>query len=161
MSGYLPAAQPWQSALVADITQRRVQAGPEGQRAQRTALTAYAAFRERHYESYLQYAGLRIGQRGAAEAAVDAAFTELAVSWTVLLGSAGPAAAAWRILHNHINRALGLGATTAPASRVVQTLQQDAHLLHQRMHLTHDRIAEVLGVRPGDVLRLLPRSAGD
>jgi hypothetical protein len=133
-------------------------AGPHEHRAQRTALAAYTAFRERHYEPYLQYAALRIGRRGAAEKAVTAAFTELAVSWTAILGSAGPAAVAWRILHDHVDRALGCGPTAVPTSKVVQTLQSDAFILHEQMHLSRDRIAEVLGIHPGDLPGLPPLS---
>ncbi|WP_326725851.1 hypothetical protein OHT59_47030 [Streptomyces sp. NBC_00243] len=60
-------------------------------RAERRALAPYAAFRERHYEPYLQYAGLRIGRHRAAESAVTAAFTELAVSCPTLKPtSSGP-----------------------------------------------------------------------
>jgi hypothetical protein len=116
------------------------------------------AFRERHYEPYLQYAALRIGGSAAAEAAVIAAFTELAVSWTAILGGAGPAAVAWRILHDHVDRALGCGPTAVPASQIVQTLQYDARFLHEQMHLSPDRIAEVLGIRPADLPSLSARS---
>jgi hypothetical protein len=141
-----------------------VSAGPPARirssqdRAQRTALAAYTAFRERHYEPYLQYAALRIGRNAAAETAVVAAFTELAVSWTAILGGAGPAAVAWRILHDHVDRALGRGPTAVPAGQVVQMLQHDAHFLHEQMRLSPERIAEVLGVRPGDLPTLPSRS---
>jgi hypothetical protein len=84
----------------------------EEHRVPRLAVTAYTAFRERHYEPYLQYAALRIGRGGAAETAVSAAFTELAVSWTAILGSADPSVLAWRILHDHVDRALPGGPTT-------------------------------------------------
>ncbi|MEV7862953.1 hypothetical protein AB0O86_30130 [Streptomyces hirsutus] len=121
-------------------------------------LTAYAAFRERHYEPYLQYAALRIGRRGAAEGVVTAAFTELAVSWTAILGSAGPAALAWRILHDHVDRALGCAPAAVPTGQVMQALHSDACFLHERMHLSRERIAEVLGIRPADLPSLPPRS---
>ncbi|MGV2917036.1 hypothetical protein [Streptomyces alfalfae] len=130
---------------------------PSQDRAQRIALTAYTAFRERHYEPYLQYAALRIGRSAAAETAVLAAFTELAVSWTAILGGTGPAAAAWRILHDHVDRALGHGPTPVSVSQLVQTMQHDAHFLHEQMRLCPERIADVLGVRPGDLPALPPR----
>lgn len=158
MSGHRPADRCPQAAPAAIIAGQHAHVRLPEDRAQRTALAAYTAFRERHYEPYLQYAALRIGRGAAAERAVVAAFTELAVSWTAILGGAGPAAAAWRILHDHVDRALGCGPTSVPASQVVQTLQHDAHFLHEQMHLGPDRIAEVLGVRPGDLPRLPSRS---
>jgi hypothetical protein len=100
----------------------------------------------------LQYAALRIGRRRAAETVVTAAFTELAVSWTVILGSAGcPAAGAWRILHDHVDRAVGSGSAALESGRGMQTLHDDACLLHEQMRLSRDRIAEVLGVHPADL----------
>lgn len=99
---------------------------------------------------------MRIGRRAAAETAVTAAFTELAVSWTAVLGSDGPAAVAWCILHDHVEQALESASTTVPAGRVAQTLQSDARFLYEQMHLSRDRIAEVLGMRPADVPSLLP-----
>lgn len=159
MTGHRPSARSGESAApAAVITRQQGRVRPQEHRAPRTALTAYTAFRERHYEPYLQYAALRIGRRGAAETAVTAAFTELAVSWTAILGSAGPAAVAWRILHDHVDRALGYGPASVPADHVVQMLQCDAHFLHDRMHLSRDHIAEVLGIRPADLHSLLPRS---
>ncbi|MDO0917811.1 hypothetical protein [Streptomyces sp. DT2A-34] len=158
MSDPRPAPRSRESAPATVIARRPASAQVQDHRAPRTALAAYTAFRERHYEPYLQYASLRIGRRGAAEGAVTAAFTELAVSWTVILGSAGPAACAWRILHDHVDRALGCGPTAVPDSQVVQGLQHDAHFLHEQMHLSRDRIAEVLGIRPGDLPSLPPRS---
>lgn len=130
-------------------------------RAERRALAAYAVFRERHYEPYVQYAALRIGRHRAAELAVSAAFTELAVSWTAVLGSAGPAAVAWRILHDHIDDVLGLRPAPAHASggQMVRALQHDVYLLHQQIHMSRDRIAEVLGISPDQVSGLLQRSS--
>ncbi|MFJ4689218.1 hypothetical protein [Streptomyces sp. NPDC088789] len=118
-------------------------------------LAAFAAFRERHYEPYLQYAALRIGRPGAAETAVAAAFTELAVSWTTVLGRADPAAAAWCILHEHIDRALGMVPPGACGGGIAPSLRQDAYLLHKGMRLSGDRIAELLGLSPGDIRCLL------
>ncbi|MGW0578821.1 hypothetical protein ACWD25_23270 [Streptomyces sp. NPDC002920] len=119
-------------------------------------MAAFTAFCERHYEPYVQYAALRIGQHGAAEAAVAAAFTELAVSWTAVLGSPGPAAVAWGILQDHVDHALGQRRRTAPHSRAAHTLRQDAQLLYGQMQLSSERVAEVLGVLPSDVPSLLP-----
>ncbi|RPF39347.1 hypothetical protein [Streptomyces sp. TLI_185] len=130
-------------------------------RAGRATLAAYAVFRERHYEPYLHYAALRIGRHEAAETAVTAAFTELAVSWTAVLGSAGPAAIAWRILHHHIDHALGLSPGQASGGRPVWALLHDVHLLHQEMHLSCERIAEVVGLPPDQVLGLLPPATQD
>jgi hypothetical protein len=155
VSGPRPGDRCPDAAAVSAGPHARVR-GPQD-RARRTALAAYTAFRERHYEPYLQYAALRIGRNAAAETAVVAAFTELAVSWTAILGGAGPAAVAWRILHDHVDRALGRSSTTVPASQVVQALQHDAHFLHEQMRLSPERIAEVLGVRPGDLPVLPPR----
>ena len=157
MSGPRPAGRSEHSPSAA-VARCHVPVRAQEHRAQRTALTAYTAFRERHYDPYLQYAVLRIGRSGAAEKAVIAAFTELAVSWTAILGSAGAAAAAWDILQDHVDRAVGCGPTAGPASQVVQTLQHDARLLHEQMHLSPDRIAEVLGIRPEDLPGLTPRS---
>ncbi|MEU2772881.1 hypothetical protein ABZ646_08100 [Streptomyces sp. NPDC007162] len=158
MSAHRPADHCSKAAPAAAVAGRRAPACPPEDRAQRTALTAYTAFRERHYEPYLRYAALRIGRGAAAEAAVVAAFTELAVSWTAILGGAGPAAAAWQILHDHIDRALGCGPTAVPAAQVVQTLQHDALVLHEQMQLSPERIAEVLGLRPGDLPSLPARA---
>ncbi|MGW0886313.1 hypothetical protein [Streptomyces sp. NPDC002671] len=119
-------------------------------------MAAFAAFRERHYEPYLQYAALRIGQYGAAERAVAAAFTELAVSWTVVLGSSGPAAVAWDILHDHIDQALGGRVRPCPFSRPVRSLHLDVQVLHRRLQLSSERVAEVLGIPVEDVCGLLP-----
>ncbi|WP_074995684.1 hypothetical protein [Streptomyces prasinopilosus] len=152
MSGPRPAARFGQSSSAVVIAQRLAPLRPRREhRAQRTALTAYTAFRERHYEPYLQYAALRIGRRGAAEKVVTAVFTELAVSWTAVLGSAGPAAVAWRILHDHVDRAVGCDPTAVAAVQDMQTLHDDACFLHEEMHLSRDRIAEVLGIRPADL----------
>ncbi|MFJ4691748.1 hypothetical protein [Streptomyces sp. NPDC088766] len=138
----------------AAVARRHAPVGPQEHRAQRTALTAYTAFRERHYAPYLQYASLRIGRRQAAERVVTAAFTELAVSWTAVLGSAGPAAVAWRILHDHVDRATGCGPAIVARGQDMQMLHSDACFLHEQMHLSRDRIAEVLGIRPSDLPRL-------
>lgn len=156
MNGPRPVDRCPEAAAVSAGPHARVR--PSQDRTQRTVLAAYTAFRERHYEPYLQYAALRIGRSAAAETAVLAAFTELAVSWTAILGGTGPAAAAWRILHDHVDRALGRGPATVPASQLVQSLQHDAHFLHEQMRLSPERIAEVLGVRPGDLPTLPPRS---
>ncbi|MFJ6900586.1 hypothetical protein [Streptomyces hokutonensis] len=128
-------------------------------RAERRALAAYAAFRERHYEPYLQYVGLRIGWHGAAESVVTAAFTELAVSWTAVLGSAGPAAVAWRILSDHIDDVLGRRSGHASGHQMVQALRDDVYLMHQQMHMSRDRIAELLGIAPDQVSGLLQHSS--
>ncbi|MGW6524007.1 hypothetical protein [Streptomyces sp. NPDC054962] len=157
MTGHRSASQFGVSAPEAVITGQQGRFLAQDPRAPRTALTAYTAFRERHYEPYLLYAALRIGRPGAAEAAVTAAFTELAVSWTAILGGAGPAAVAWRILHDHVDRALGYGPADVPADHVVQMLRRDAYVLDKRMHLSRDRIAEVLGIRLEDLHSLLPR----
>ncbi|MDR6981018.1 hypothetical protein J2X68_007760 [Streptomyces sp. 3330] len=157
MSGHRPAARSGVSAPESVSTGQRDRFLHRDHRVPRSALTAYTAFRERHYEPYLLYAALRIGRPGAAEAAVTAAFTELAMSWTAILGDARPAAAAWRILHDHVDRALGYGPADVSADHVVQMLRRDAYVLDKRMHLSRDRIAEVLGIRPGDLHSLLPR----
>ncbi|MEU9381292.1 hypothetical protein AB0D38_09965 [Streptomyces sp. NPDC048279] len=154
MTRHPPAPRSRSAAPAPGVAWQQAHARPQEHRAPPTALAAYTAFRERHYEPYLQYAALRIGRRQAAERAVTAAFTELAVSWTVVLGSAGPAAVAWRILHDHVDRALGRGPA---AGQAVQTLQHDANFLHEQMHLSSDRIAEVLGIHPSDVPSLLFR----
>ncbi|MEU5599152.1 hypothetical protein [Streptomyces sp. NPDC020298] len=125
-------------------------------RAERAAVAAFAAFRERHYDPYLQYAALRIGHFGAAERAVAAAFTELAVSWTVVLGSSGPAAVAWAILHDHIDQALDGQLRSCPFSRPVRSLHLEAQVLHRRLQLSSERVAEVLGIPVEDVWGLLP-----
>lgn len=158
MTGPRPAVRSGESAPAVAVARWQALARPPEHRAPRSALTAYTAFRERHYEPYLQYAALRIGRRKAAERVVTAAFTELAVSWTAILGSAGPAAVAWRILHDHVDRALGCGPVAVPDGQAVQALQNDAFFLHEQMHLSRDRIAEVLGIRPGDLPSLPPRS---
>jgi hypothetical protein len=140
------------------IARRPLATRPLEHRAPRIALAAYTAFRERHYEPYLQYAALRIGRRGAAERVVTAAFTELAVCWTAVLGSAGPAAVAWRILHDHVDRALEGDPIAVEAGQAVRALHNDAFFLHEQMHLGRDRIAEVLGIRPGELPSLPPPS---
>ncbi|MEU3549451.1 hypothetical protein [Streptomyces longwoodensis] len=161
MSGRHAAVRFGQSSPAAAIARRQAVLRPwQEHRAQRTALTAYTAFRERHYEAYLQYASLRIGRRAAAETAVTAALTELAVSWTAILGSAGPAAVAWRILHHHVDRAAGCDPTAVAAGNDMQTLHDDAYFLHERLHLDRDRIAEVLGIHLADLPSLPPRSSG-
>ncbi|MGW2492330.1 hypothetical protein ACWCV9_34695 [Streptomyces sp. NPDC001606] len=118
-------------------------------------MAAFAAFRERLYEPYLQYSALRIGQYGAAERAVAAAFTELAVSWTKVLGSSGPAAVAWDILHDHIDQALGGHLHPCPFGRPVRSLHLEVQVLHRRLLLSSERIAEVLGIPVEDVCGLL------
>lgn len=158
MNAHRPADRCPQAAPTAAVAGRHAPVRPPQDRAQRTALAAFTAFRERRYEPYLQYAALRIGRSAAAEAAVMAAFTELAVSWTAILGGAGPAAAAWRILHDHIDRALGCGPNAVPAGQAVQALQHDAHFLHEQMQLSPERIAEVLGIRPENLPSLPPRA---
>lgn len=158
MTGPRSAARSGQWAPPAVIARRPPPARPPEHRVPRISLAAYTAFRERHYEPYLQYATLRIGRRGAAERVVTAAFTELAVCWTAVLGSAGPAAVAWRILHDHVDRALEDDPVAGPAGQVVRTLYNDAFFLHEQMHLSRDRIAEVLGIRPGELPSLPPDS---
>ncbi|MFD5858748.1 hypothetical protein [Streptomyces chartreusis] len=154
MSGPRSAARPVKPASVV-IARRHASARQLEHRAPRSALTAYTAFRERHYEPYLQYAALRIGRRGVAERVVTAAFIEMAVSWTAILGSAGPAALAWLILHDHVDRALGCGPDPVPACRAAQALREDAFFLYEQMNLSRDRIAEVLGIHPVN-LPILP-----
>jgi hypothetical protein len=123
-------------------------------RARPAALASFDAFRQRNYEPYLEYAALRLGQRHEAETTVAAAFTELAVSWTAVLGTAGPAAIAWHILHDHIDHALGHPARPGPAEA---GRQQDARLLHHDLRLSSERTAEVMGIPPSDIAGLLPR----
>jgi hypothetical protein len=108
----------------------------------------------------LQYAALRLGTPGPAEAAVTAAFTELAVAWTAILGSAGPAHVAWCILHDHIDHALGLHPTGSHVS-TARELRRDVQMLRRQMHLSCERIAEVIGIPSDQVPGLLPRSAPD
>ncbi|MFJ3762883.1 hypothetical protein [Streptomyces sp. NPDC090080] len=145
---------PRSAASASDVARSRAHTHAQEHRVLPAALTAYTAFRERHYEPYLQYAALRIGRDQAAEKAVTAAFIELAVSWTAILGSAGPAAVAWTILHDHVERALGHSAATGQG---LQALHHDASLLHEQMHLSRDRTAEVLGIDPADIPILLSR----
>lgn len=137
-------------------TRRTGAAHRDAARAEQAAVAAYTAFRERHYEPYVQYATLRIGQYGAAEKVVAATFTELAVSWIVVLGSAGPAAIAWDILRDHIGQAVGERRCPCPLVRSVGTLQMEAQVLHRRLQLSSERVAEVLGVPVEDVCGLLP-----
>ncbi|MEW2134932.1 hypothetical protein [Streptomyces sp. NPDC005435] len=125
-------------------------------RAERAAVAAFAAFRERHYESYLQYTEVRIGHYGPAERVVAEAFTELAVSWTAVLGSSGPAAVAWDILHEHIDHALGAGSAFAPSEKPARSLHLEAHVLCRRLRLSSERVAELLGRPVDDIRGLLP-----
>ena len=159
MTGRRRAAATGLPAPAVVLARHRMPVSAGELRAERRALAAYAAFRERHYEQYVQYAALRIGRHRAAELAVSAAFTELAVSWTAVLGSAGPAAVAWRILHDHIDDVLGRRPAHASGGQMVRALQHDVYLLHQQIHTSRDGIAEVLGISPDQVSGLLQRSS--
>ncbi|SNX88455.1 hypothetical protein SAMN06272735_8905 [Streptomyces sp. TLI_55] len=128
-------------------------------RAERAALASYAAFREGRYEPYLQFAALCLGRSGPAQAAVTAAFTELAVAWTAILGSAAPAAVAWRILHDHIDRARGVQPAGRNGGPTVRELRDDVQVLSRQMYLSCERIAEVTGVPPEQVSGLLLRAS--
>ncbi|MEV0259041.1 hypothetical protein AB0H82_32855 [Streptomyces sp. NPDC050732] len=124
-------------------------------RSQRTVLAAFDAFRQRHYQPYLDYALLRLGRGEAAEATIAAAFTELAVSWHQVLRSSEPAAIAWRMLHQHIDHALGHARTDVSALGGVGALQRDARLLRDQLHLSSERTAEVMGITESDLAGLL------
>ncbi|MCF3118324.1 hypothetical protein IPZ68_01165 [Streptomyces arenae] len=127
-------------------------------RSQRAALAAFDAFRQRHYQPYLGYALLRLGRPAAAESVVSAAFTELAVSWHLVLGSPEPAAIAWRILHEHVDGALGPAAARAADEPRRGALRRDACLLHDQMHLSCERTAEVMGICQADLAGLLAQA---
>lgn len=129
-------------------------------RSQRIALAAFDAFRQRHYEPYLAYALLRLDLEEAAEATVNAAFTELAVSWHRVLRSSEPAAIAWHMLHRYIDQALGQETSGSSADRAVGALRQDARLLHHQLHLSAERTAEVMGMALVDLVGLLAATSG-
>jgi hypothetical protein len=151
------AACPTESAPVGVTARRRACARRSEHRAPRSALDSYAAFRERFFEPYLLYTTWRIGRLAAAEKVVAAAFTELAVSWTAVLGSASPAVVAWSILHDHVDYALGYGSAPDAAGALAQAAPSEVFFLHEQMHMSRDRIADVLGVRPVDLPSLPAR----
>lgn len=124
-------------------------------RSQRAALAAFDAFRQRHYQPYLGYTLLRLGRMDTAEATVAAAFTELAVSWHLVLRSSEPAAIAWHILHDHVDRALGPAAGRTAEEGEAGALRRDACLLHDQMHLSSEKAAEVMGIGSADLVGLL------
>ncbi len=84
-----------------------------------------------------------------------AAFTELAVSWHMTLGSSGPAAIAWRTLHVHVDEALEHAQEPPQGGSVTRALERDAHLLHDQLHFSCERAAEVMGIASTEFPRLL------
>ncbi|MGA4838154.1 hypothetical protein [Streptomyces sp. G45] len=124
-------------------------------RSQRLLLAAFHAFRQRHYQPYLQYAVLRLGRRAPAEAAVAATFTELAVSWHMILGSSEPAAIAWRTLHDHVDEAQDHAMKPPSGGGAARALERDAHLLHDELNFSRERAAEMMGIASTDLPRLL------
>ncbi|MEV3972805.1 hypothetical protein AB0K68_32435 [Streptomyces sp. NPDC050698] len=160
MTGVGQVACPAETVLVGAAAWRRPCVRRPEHRAPHSVLASYVAFRERLYEPYVLYTTWRMGQLAAAERVVAAAFTELAVSWTTVLGSASPAVVAWSILHDHVDKALGLGAVADAdaADALGQALPSDVAFLREHMHMSRDRIADVLGVRPVD-LPSLPASS--
>ncbi|MEG8281273.1 hypothetical protein [Streptomyces sp. AHA2] len=149
-------------AVLAGAAQGRVCARRPEHRAPQAALASFVAFRERLYEPYMLYTTWRMGRLAAAERVVTAAFTELAVSWLAVLGSASPAVVAWGILHHHVDQALGLDAVGDVAdARAQQVLPSDVAFLREYMHMSRDRIADVLGLRPVDLPDLAAHDPGE
>jgi hypothetical protein len=113
---------------------------------------AYAAFHQLHHALYTRYALIRTGDTDAAGRAVEAAFAELARTWTHVLGSARPAALAWDVLRWHVaahtreERERVLQVRRGPASR-----RDDALLLQRQLGLAAQRAADLMGI---DVCRL-------
>ncbi|MEU9575114.1 hypothetical protein AB0D62_35735 [Streptomyces massasporeus] len=158
MTGVGQVACPAEAVHAGAAVWRRTCVRRPEHRAPHSVLASYVAFRERLYEPYVLYTTWRMGRLAAAERVVAAAFTELAVSWTTVLGSASPAVVAWSILHDHVDKALGLGAVADAADALGQALPRDVAFLREHMHMSRDRIADVLGVRTVD-LPSLPTSS--
>lgn len=151
MTGFGQGVCPAEALLAGVAARRRSCVRRPEHRAPHSALASYVAFRERLYEPCVLYTTWRMGRLAAAERVVAAAFTELAVSWMAVLSSASPAVVAWSILHDHVDQALGLGAVRDAEDEPGQALPSDVAFLQEQMHMSRERIADVLGVRPVDL----------
>ena len=118
----------------------------------------YAGFHQLYRDRYLQYAHLRVG--GAATAAVEATFGQLAPQWSVVLGSGTrPAAYSWGLLGRCVAAVCTDGPGAADATGglygVLTAEQADAVLLHYRLGMTLTEAADLMGVDPSALAALL------
>ncbi|MFJ4774508.1 hypothetical protein ACIP88_36305 [Streptomyces uncialis] len=128
------------------------------QRAHATSVAAYQAFRARNHRPYVVYASIRLGADGMAESVVAEVFTDLAISWRAALASAEPAAVAWQILGRHVDDQLGRPRRPVRGRvRGIAAAREDALLLRNRMRLSSERAAEVMGLSRADFQVLVSR----
>lgn len=133
------------------------------QRAHATSVAAYQAFRARNHRPYVVYASIRLGAEGIAESVVAESvvaevFTDLAISWRAALASAEPAAVAWQILGRHVDDQLGRPRRPVRGRvRGIAAAREDALLLRNRMRLSSERAAEVMGLSTADFQVLVSR----
>ncbi|MFI9586972.1 hypothetical protein ACIHCQ_35295 [Streptomyces sp. NPDC052236] len=100
----------------------------------------YRAFREHVRHAYENYAVERLGDRQAAVEAVDAALHDLAVIWCEALRSARPAALAWHLLLRAVSAHVSVSGHCLPGGAA-----SDAELLHHRLDLPLEEIADLMG----------------
>lgn len=116
------------------------------------------AFVQLHQDQYLLYARTRLDEN-VARSAVAAALDTVSRQWDRYLQCAQPAADAWRQLSIEISaRSHGANGSAPAATRLHSFLPHntaDAAILHWRLRLTPDVIADLMGVDPPTVAALL------
>lgn len=118
----------------------------------------YLAFRQLHYDTYVDYAQVRTRSRVRAVRCVENVFDRLCASWhDVLRGS--PASRAWELLSEQAGclSDCSMGHSW-PIHCLLEDRQADAVLLHQRLCLSVEEAANLMGV-PDYTVRSLLRTA--
>ncbi|MER8073703.1 hypothetical protein ABTZ59_36340 [Streptomyces sp. NPDC094034] len=105
----------------------------------------YVAFRELNRPRYRRYARARTGDADAAERAVEGMLADLAVVWKEVLRSPSPAAAAWCLLGQNIEKCTRAD-TGSALHRVLRTELADTALLHLQLGVSLMDAADLMGV---------------
>jgi DNA-directed RNA polymerase specialized sigma24 family protein len=105
----------------------------------------YEAFTQFHRARYLRYAQTRTSDPAAAALAVEEAFSDLAAIWGEVLRSPNPAAIAWPVLRQAVERC-SPPPTAATVFHFLPPGHADAVVLHHGLGLPLAETAELMGI---------------
>lgn len=114
----------------------------------------FSAFTLLHYDHYLSYTQLRLGEPTAADQTLQATWGDLAITWPHALSTHRPAAVAWHALGLRINTALTHSPDRAGRDvmhRLLPADQADAVILRHFLGMSDAQAADVIGRDPAHV----------
>jgi len=115
----------------------------------------YEAFTQLHRTRYLRYTQARNSNPAAAAMVVEEAFADLAAIWGDVLRSPSPAAIAWSVLRQTVERQ-SPPPSEATVFHILPPDYADAVVLHHGLGLPLEEAADLMGI---DISSLLTRLA--